>query len=101
MLYEFQIPEMSDQQNVSNAASNAAPTNGGQQANVPAAGNVGGDAPAAAGNVVAGQAGSSVNANPPTPPEVTNVVTEADVRAALGKRSVRRKCVYCNNSECC
>ena len=90
VFYELQIPEMSDQQNVS---SNAAPTNGSQQVNVPAAGNV--EQGPSASNP------SSVNASPPTPPEVTNVVTEADVRAALGKRSVRRKCFYCNNTECC
>ena len=89
---------MSDQQNPQSASSTSkavVPTSGSGQVNVPtgAQENTGAGASAAStGMVPVG------NQNPPTPPETVRSISEADVRAALGKRC---KCMYCNEASCC
>ena len=89
---------MSDQQNQQSASSTSkavVPADGSGQMNVPTGAQekagAGGSA-ASAGMVPVG------NQNPPTPPETVRPISEADVRAALGKR---RKCMYCNEASCC
>jgi len=89
---------MSDQQNPQSASSTSKAVvlaDGSGQVSVPtgAQENTGaGSSTSRTGMVPVG------NANPPTPPENVRQVSEAEVRAALGKR---RKCFYCNNASCC